>query len=267
MKHHAPPRPWEIFLWISVLCAPLIALGLQSSERVLPGIPLSGFAFLCIAAVAFWAAWRADGIPGMGALLKRIFDAHRARPQIWLVVSALLFPALLLVEYILMRVLSFPLPAPQVAWTQAPLLFVAFFIGAACEEVAWSATLLEPIQARYGAISAALCIGIFGVVLHVIPFAQANPSISWVVSQCLFIVELRIVLVWLYNVSGRSLFATVICHACYNTAWQLFPNHGSGYNPWLTAALTGVVIIVITIFGGWALAGRQPAARLASIPQ
>lgn len=261
MNHHAAPRPWVICLTIFVLCVPLIVLGLQSSARVLPGIPLSGFAFLCIAAVAFWAAWQTDGLAGMRTLLGRIFDARRARPWTWLVVSALLFPTLLLLEYVLMRVTNMPLPAPQVAWLQAPLLFMPFFIGAACEEVAWSATLLEPLQVRYGALGAALRIGVFGVVLHVIPFAQANPSTSWVVSQCLFIIELRIVLAWVYNVSRHSLFAAVVCHAGYNTAWQLFPNHGSGYNPWIAAALTGVVVaVVVTIFGAWTLAGRQPTS-------
>jgi len=261
MKRHAAPRPGAIFLAIFVLCMPLIVLGLQSSARVLPGIPLSGFAVLCIAAVAFWSAWRTDGRAGMRTLLGRVFDARRAKPWTWLVVSTLLFPALLLLEYLILRGTNMPLPAPQVAWFQAPVLFILFFIGAACEEVTWSATLLDLLQVRYSALGAALCIGIFGVVLHVVPFAQANPSISWVVSQCLFIVELRIVLAWLYNASGHSLFAAVVCHAGYNTAWQLFPNHGSGYNPWIAAALTGVVVaVVVTMFGARTLAGHSHQA-------
>jgi membrane protease YdiL (CAAX protease family) len=261
MNRNAVPRPWVIFLAIFVLTVPFIVLGLSSSARVLPGIPLSGFAFLCIAAVAFWAAWRTGGLAGMRALLGRVFDARRAKPWTWHLVAVLVFPALLLLEYAIMRVTQMPLPAPRVMWLQSPLLFVAFFVGAACEEVAWSATLLEPLQARYGALVAALLIGVFGVVLHVVPFVQANSSVSWVVGQCLFIVAFRVVVAWIYNVSGHSLFSAVLCHAAYNTAWQLFPNQGSGYNPWITAGLTFVVVVVVVaVFGARTLAGRHPSS-------
>jgi hypothetical protein len=128
--------------------------------------------------------------------------------------------------------------------------------------------LLEPLEARYGALAAALLIGVFGVVLHIVPFAQANPSVSWVISQCLFIVELRVILAWIYNVSGYSLFAAIVCHAAYNTAWQLFPNQGSGYNPWLTAGLTlAVVFVVVAVYGAWTLMGRSPIKRFEQTPR
>jgi len=66
----------------------------------------------------------------------------------------------------------------------------------------------------------------------------------------------RVVIAWIYSVSGHSLFAAVVCHTSFNTAWQLFPNQGSGYNPWIAAALTwGVVIGVCTRYRTVLLAG------------
>jgi uncharacterized protein len=96
-------------------------------------------------------------------------------------------------------------------------------------------------------LRAALVIGVVWALWHVIPFAQAHPSAIWVLGQCLFTVAFRVVLVWLYNNAGRSTFATIVCHATYNVAWQLFPNQGSGYNPWIVAAITGFVGIVVTL--------------------
>ena len=91
--------------------------------------------------------------------------------------------------------------------------------------------MFAPLQGRYGAFGAGLVIGVVAAVWHVIPFAQVHPSVAWILGQCLFTVAFRVVIAWIYSVSGRSLFAAVVCHAAYNTAWQLFPNQGSGLQP------------------------------------
>jgi membrane protein implicated in regulation of membrane protease activity len=72
--------------------------------------------------------------------------------------------------------------------------------------------------------------------------------------------QFKVVLVCLYDASAGSLFAAIIGHAAYNTAWQLFPNQGSGYDPWLTAALTMVVVVfAVAVFGARMLTRRHPA--------
>jgi membrane protease YdiL (CAAX protease family) len=137
------------------------------------------------------------------------------------------------------------------------VLFAVFLVGAAGEEVAWSATLLEPLQARYGALAAGLVIGVFAAIWHVVPFCQAHPVGAWILGQCVFTVAFRLLLAWIYNASGRSLGATVIGHAAYNTAWQLFPNNGSGYEPWITAAVTCILaLVVVGLYGPATLGGR-----------
>ena len=57
-------------------------------------------------------------------------------------------------------------------------------------------------------------------------------------------------LVWLYNNTGKSVFAIAVCHAMMNTTWQLFPIEGSYYDPKITGAITLVVAgIVVACFG------------------
>jgi len=154
MDRREAPRPRVILLVISVLSVPFLVLGSLSSARLLPGLPLSALMFLCTAAAAFWVAWRTGGLLGMRRLLGRVFDARRARPWTWHLVGALVFPVVLLVEYAIMTAARLPLPAPQLERLQAPVLFAVLFVAAACEEVVWSATLLGPLQTRYGALGA-----------------------------------------------------------------------------------------------------------------
>jgi hypothetical protein len=259
MQDRAVPSPWMLLGAIFVLSAPLLVLGSESSVRLMPGLPLSALMFLCTAMVAFWAAWRSCGTAGMRALLARVFDAHRARPWTWYFAGAALFPGVLLLEYAVMLVVRRPLPVLQVAWMQAPVLLSLFFVAAACEEVAWSATLLGPLQLRFGALGAGLVLGVFAAAWHVVPFWQAGRGLTWILGQCAFTVGFRVVVAWVYDAGGRSLLAAVLCHATYNTAWQLFPNQGSGYDPWITAALTWAVVgVVVAVFGARTLAGRRP---------
>jgi hypothetical protein len=44
----------------------------------------------------------------------------------------------------------------------------------------------------------------------------------------------------------------------YNLAWQLFPNRGSHYNPWIVAAIAALVALIVTlVWGAKTLAGRR----------
>lgn len=242
-----PGFPWTFILTVFALPVPFWLLGSLSSARVLPGLPLSALGVLCPVTVAGLYAWRIGGRPAVGRLLARSVDVRRTRSAIWFAVAALLMPLTLLIAYGVLRAASFPLPGTPVPWSQIPTSLMLFFIPAAAEELAWSATLLDPLQSRLGSLRAALIIGMVWVGWHVIPFAQAHPSAAWVLGRCLFSLSFRVVLVWLYNNAGHSAFAAILGHATSNVAWQLFPGHGSAYDSWVAAALTGFVAAGITL--------------------
>jgi membrane protease YdiL (CAAX protease family) len=62
--------------------------------------------------------------------------------------------------------------------------------------------------------------------------------------------ECRVVLVWLYNNTGKSVFATALCHATLNVSAFLFPAYGSYYDPRITGlALAGVAATVAVVWG------------------
>jgi uncharacterized protein len=262
-----PGFPWTFFLAVFALSVPLWVLGELTTARLMPGLPVSALMFLCTAVMACVFSVRTSRGHAVKGLLARSFDFGRIKSKIWLLPTVLLMPGVLLASYAIMRVAHVPLPVPEVSWTLAPVLFLLFFVAAAGEELAWSATVLDPLQSRVGALRAALIIGVVWALWHAVPFSQVHPSASWISGQCLFTVAFRVVLVWLYNNSGRSTFATIVAHAMYNVSWQLFPNRGSNYNPWIVAAIAGVVALIITlVWGAQTLSGRASNPSLKRTP-
>lgn len=240
-------RTWMFFLAVFAFSLPILLLGTLTRAHLLPGLPVSALMVLAIAAVTCIFAYHSGGFSQLRALLASAVDIRRTRPWTWHLVATFLMPAVLLIAYSVMKFAHFTLPTPRIAWGEAPFLLALFFAGAVCEEIAWTGTALEPLQKRYGALGAALIIGICWALLHVIPYVQEHPALSWVVGQCLFSVAFRVILVWLYNAMGHSVFGAALCHASYNTAWQLFPNHGSAYNPIVAAIITGLIAMGVTL--------------------
>lgn len=239
--------PWTFFLAVFAVSLPFWLLGELTTTQLMPGLPVSALMFLCPAFIACLFALRTGGRHVVKKLLVRSFDCRRIGSVIYLVTAVLLMPGILVGSYAIMQTMGMPMPQPEVPWSLTPVLFLLFFVAAVGEEMAWTATVLDPLQSRVSALPAALIIGVVCALWHVVPFAQAHPSASWVLGQCLFTVALRVILVWLYNNSGRSVFVVAVCHAMYNVAWQLLPNRGSSYNPWIVAAITGCVALIISL--------------------
>lgn len=76
---------------------------------------------------------------------------------------------------------------------------------------------------------------------HLIPYRQAGRARGWIAWQCLKTVASRVLMVWLYTRTNRSVVTSVLFHASDNLSTFLFPQFGSHYDPKLTAlALIGI---------------------------
>lgn len=59
---------------------------------------------------------------------------------------------------------------------------------------------------------------------------------------------LRIIMVWIFAHAGKSVFALAVFHAMTNLSWQLFPIHGSFYDPKVFGLISfGFAVILIVI--------------------
>jgi membrane protease YdiL (CAAX protease family) len=115
------------------------------------------------------------------------------------------------------------------------------------EELGWSGYAIDPLQRRWGALASSLVVGLAWAIWHYVALAQAHRSIEWIAWWSLGTVAERVIIVWLYNNTGRSVFAAALFHMTDNLTWQLFPVNGSYYDPRITSVITAVVAVIVIV--------------------
>lgn len=249
-------RPmWPFFGLVIVASLPFWVLGALVDYQPLPGLPVSALMTFVPAIAAVALVLHREGGAAARKLLARSFDVRRIPSLAWLAVAALTMPLVIFVSLALSRP---PGPWVDAGALAAPLMFAAFFIGALGEELGWSGYATEPLAARWGALAAALIIGLFWAAWHVIPFLQGDRSFDWIFWQCAKSVAARVVMVWLFLNAGRSVFAVAVFHAMSNVS--VFGTAGGGalYDPITTAfVLTAMAAAVVFISGPRTLGGAR----------
>lgn len=112
---------------------------------------------------------------------------------------------------------------------------MVFGVAAVFEEVGWSGLALDAMQERLSPVVAGLVLGAIWAAWHYVPLVQAGRSVGWIAWWTVFTVALRMILVTLYNGTGRSVPITVVCHAAANVATVTF---GDFFVP----SVTGIVL-------------------------
>ena len=150
-------------------------------------------------------------------------------------------PAIFLLTYGVTRLTGLPLPdKPYVPLLVTPLLFVLFFVLAAGEEVGWTGYATDPMQERWSALTTSIILGSVGTAWHFVPLILMGRTPTWIAWWTLGAVALRTLTVWLYNNTGRSLFAVVVFHATFNVGFAVFPNQGSHWDPAVAGTITAI---------------------------
>lgn len=265
--------PLAFFVLIFVLSIPFWVLG-PVVERSLPialpiTLPVSALMFVCPGIAASILVYRDCGSDGVRRLWKRAFDYGRVRGWRWYIPMVLLVPAIMVLEYGLMRALGMPVPGPQISVLMVTVFFLAFFLPAICEEVGWQGYACDPLQARWTALGAGLIMGTVWGVWHAVPYFQAGYPPEWAAWQIVTTVGFRVLIVWLYNNTGRSVFSAIVFHDMMNVSEFLYPEYGSAYDPFLTGIITAVVVAVVVLLWGpgtlarYLYAGRGSTDRAA----
>jgi len=246
----------RFFVLVFSLSIPFWLVGAVAGRQLLPGLPVvDALIAVCPLLAASILTYRESGTAGVKELLKRAFDYKSIRARVWYVPILLLMPATTVVAYGLMRVMGLPLPPPHIPVLAAPLLFVAFFIGAVGEEVGWSGYATEGMLERWNAVQTGILLGLVWAAWHVVQLVQLHRPPTWIAWWSLLTVAARVLIVWLYDSTGRSVFAAVLFHAMMNVSWQLFPNRGSHWDPRINGLVLAAVAAIV------AIASRSAADR------
>jgi membrane protease YdiL (CAAX protease family) len=250
---------------VFLLSLPIWVLG-PAAERFLPeeltaNLPVSSLMFFVPASAALILVRREGGSGAGRKLLKRALDYRRIRRKIWYVPILLLWPAMMVLEYGLVELMAVPLSDPRLPGLMLPVSFAVFFIAALGEEVGWQGYAMDPLQDRWGALTASIVVGIVWAAWHCVPFIQMDRTPAWIACQGASIVVARILTVWIYNNTGKSLFAATLFHAMNNVATVLLPSYGWHYDPSVGLVITVVAAAVITFLWGPETLARFRYAR------
>jgi len=239
----------KFFILIFLLTIPFWVLGAMSGIQLLSGVPIAALAFVCPAIAATILECRENGTAGMRALLERSFDFDRIRVKAWYLPALLLYPSVVALSFFILRLTGSDIPDPQFSLSFTVYICCGFFISALGEEIGWSGYAIGPLEDYWGALKASLILGAVWAVWHWGALIQAHRSVSWIAWWSLYTVAARVIMVWLFNNTGRSVFAVTLFHMTLNVAWQLFPVNGSYFNfPVVTAILAIVVIIIVAVW-------------------
>ena len=231
MRNRSPLTFFALVLGLSI---PFWLLGAATDLHLMPGLPVSALMAFCPMVAALILVHRERRTAGVTELLRRSFDFKRIKSKRWYTPIFLLMAGVNVAVYALMRWMDMPLPAPQIGVLATPLMFLAFFAGALGEELGWSGYATGPMQERWNALQTGVILGLVSVVWHLVPLLLIGRSPTWIAWWCLYAVAARILIVWLYNNTGQSVFAVALFHATLNLTWMLFPVNGShGLTNWL----------------------------------
>ena len=248
----APRRrsPLAFVALLLALSVPFWLVGAAAERQLLPGLPVGALMALCPAVAASILVYLEAETAGVTALLQRAFDHERIRDKLWYAPILLLMPAMTAVAYGVMRVAGLSLPAPRFPVLAVPLLFLAFLVTGVTEELGWSGYVTDALQVRWSALRTGVLIGLVWAAWHVVVLLQAHRPPAWITAWAVGTVALRVLTVWLYNNTGKSVFAASLFHAMQNVSWQLFPNGGSHWDPRFTAPVFALTAAIVTAVWG-----------------
>jgi uncharacterized protein len=199
---------------------------------------------------------RESGVSGAKTFLSRALDYRRIKGVGWVLAALLLMPIMFLVAYGVLRLEGRALPDAQFFSVAKIAAFaVMFFVGAIGEELGWQGYAYAGLRNGRSALKAALIIGVVWALWHVIPFLEMGRSVAWTLWQCLGAIALRVIIIWLFESAGQSVFVAVLFHTTINVPWGVFTTFEAYFDPFvLLVILTLVALIVVGLWGPSTLA-------------
>lgn len=236
---------WKFFALVFALSVPFAVLGAVTGTQLMAGVPISALGFVCPVTAASILVYRANGTAAVWALLKRSFDYRRIDSKVWYVAIFGLMPAVTLATYWILHALGESLATPAFSIAAAVVLFVVFFLAALGEELGWSGYAIDRLQRRFNTLEASIILGSVWAVWHIVAMIQGGQSTAWIAWGCLDMIATRVIMVWLYNNTGKSVFAVALYHAVANVSIKtLFP--GGSYHAERVISVMLVVAAAVT---------------------
>ena len=137
-----------------------------------------------------------------------------------------------------------------------PGTFVFLGILAAAEEVGWMGYAFEPMQKKAGGLSASLRLGAIWALWHLPFFIFIEEDVISLMAMLLILTGTRVLIVWIYNNTNRSVFGAILVHAASNTTYVTLPDIRG------VAPLGSIIICGLVLAAAWAVKARLNPSTL-----
>lgn len=233
-----------------ILSIPFYFLNALAYLNIL-GEPEMGVLYIALFTIAPIASasiltFRRSGSHGLKELFRRIFDFRRITNKRWYTAIIFLMPVLYLLSIGGLVLSGAKIPPALVPIFALPAVLLFFLLLATGEEVGWMGYAFEPMQTRFTALNAALLLGIIWAIWHIPIFVFVMQDPVVLIAQLLTLVGNRVLVVWIFNNTGKSVFATILFHAIDNTALVTMPEINAVI-PWGSMMFCGLVLITAFI--------------------
>ena len=191
--------------------------------------------------------FRENGSDGAKKLIKRSFDFKRITRKMWYAPILFIMPIVYLAVLWILGLIGDAPSESVFPLGMAPILLIMFFFMALGEEVGWTGYAYDPMEERWNASKASPILGIIWAAWHIpLYIFVVEQTLLWAAGQLVVVIGFRILLVWIYNNTGKSLFAVILCHAVSNVPPAALPVYASPLGPVITAVLVMIIVVIIT---------------------
>jgi uncharacterized protein len=230
IRAYVARRPLASFLVIGIGAYFAVAAMPWLTETDLPWFeqPLDGVVggILGVGLAAFLVTAAADGRPGVVDLARRTF---RWRVHVGWYALALLYVPLTVTVLAFVFYQGEVLETPPEGWLHVIGAVCALFVLQSvlfqfAEEVGWTGFFQDRLRDRYGPIALSFVVAVPWALWHVPDyFASEGWSLETLIGSLVyFVIEVvllffaRVVIVWLYEQTGRSVLLVIVFHASFD---------------------------------------------------
>jgi membrane protease YdiL (CAAX protease family) len=262
-SQRARASPWFYFSLVFLLSIPFYMLGLVGERLPIARfLPLSALMTFVPMIAALILVSRESGVAGVKTLLGRVLDYLRIRGVGWVLAALLLMPMLFLLQYGVLNLEERAPPSLQIfSVAEIAAFALMFFVGAIGEELGWQGYAYGGLKKGRSALNAALILGAAWGLWHVIPFLEMGRSVDWILWQCLGAIALRVIIVWLFENAGQSVFIAVLFHTTINLPWGVFTTFEIHFDPFVMFAMQSLVALIVVAMWGPSTLARFRRAK------
>ena len=202
-----------------------------------------------------------SGLGGVKDLIKRMFRFRFGFA--WYLVCLILIPAIVWFSGIIAEWQGSELPVSEAMANPIAIpiafLWIFFFGGPLQEEAGWRGVAAEGFQKRTSALVASIIAGVLWGLWHLPLFYVPREEIYYnqpFLGLLASTVMLSVLLVWVYNNTGRSLFAVMLMHTSFNWSNYVFTSLQDD-----TGGVAYMILMFITVVPVVIIAGPYKLTR------